>query len=221
MLRLILLFVAAVVLSGCDQTVSDEHPSLAKMSQRDEKLLAIAPYAKAPVPERFRPHIVTYHREERPGTILVDSDARYLYYVLPDGKALRYGVAVGEDGLDFSGVAQIGRKAEWPSWVPTADIKRRMPGTPNFVGPGPQNPLGARALYLYQNGEDTLYRIHGTNQPEYIGQAISSGCIRMTNEAVIDLYDRVKTGAVTVVLKSRREGQASDRVPVSAREAQS
>jgi lipoprotein-anchoring transpeptidase ErfK/SrfK len=98
-------------------------------------------------------------------------------------------------------VAKVGNKQEWPSWVPTEDIKKRIAGTPNYVGPGPHNPMGARALYLYQNGKDTLYRIHGTNQPEYIGQAISSGCIRMTNEDVIDLYNRVKPGAVVVVLE--------------------
>ena len=124
-----------------------------------------------------------------------------MYFVLPEGKALRYGVAVGEEALAFSGVAKVGHKQEWPSWVPTPSIKKRIPGTPDFVGPGPHNPLGARALYLYQNGRDTLYRIHGTNQPEYIGQAISSGCIRMTNEAVIDLYRRVKLGAAVVVLE--------------------
>jgi lipoprotein-anchoring transpeptidase ErfK/SrfK len=135
-----------------------------------------------------------------PGTIVVDSDARYLYYVLPGGKAIRYGVTVGEEALAWSGVAKVGRKTEWPSWTPTAEIKERLDGVPNYVGPGPQNPMGARALYLYENGKDTLYRIHGTNQPEYIGQAISSGCIRLTNEDIIDLYKRVKPGAVVVVL---------------------
>ena len=109
-------------------------------------------------------------------------------------------MTVGEQALAWSGVAKVGHKEEWPSWVPTEEIKERIDGTPNFVGPGPHNPMGARALYLYQNGKDTLYRIHGTNQPEYIGQAISSGCIRMTNEDVIDLYNRVKDGAVVVVL---------------------
>jgi lipoprotein-anchoring transpeptidase ErfK/SrfK len=119
--------------------------------------------------------------------------------VLPEGKAIRYGVTVGEEALAFSGVAKIGRRAEWPSWTPTDDIKKRM-DVPNYVAGGPANPMGARALYLYANGKDTLYRIHGTNQPEYIGQAISSGCIRLTNEDVIDLYNRVKEGTVVVVL---------------------
>ena len=128
-----------------------------------------------------------------PGTIVIDSDARYLYYVLPDHKAIRYGVTVGEEAMAWSGVAKVGRMTEWPSWTPTAEIKKRM-DVPNFVGPGPQNPMGARAMYLFEGNKDTLYRIHGTNQPEYIGQAISSGCIRMTNEDVIDLYKRVKDG---------------------------
>ena len=131
---------------------------------------------------------------------MVDPDARYLYYVLDNGKAIRYGVTVGEEALVFSGVAKVGRKEEWPSWTPTADIKKRLTGIPDFVGPGPHNPLGARGLYLYSGNKDTLYRIHGTNQPEYIGSAISSGCIRMTNEDVIDLYNRVKLGTPVVVL---------------------
>jgi lipoprotein-anchoring transpeptidase ErfK/SrfK len=135
--------------------------------------------------------------------MLVDSDARYLSYGLRGGKAFRYGVTVGEEALAFAGVAKVGRKTEWPSWTPTADIKRRM-DVPDYVGPGPQNPMGARALYLFEGNKDTLYRIHGTNQPEYIGQAISSGCIRMTNEDVIDLYNRVKPGAVVVVLAANQ-----------------
>ena len=134
---------------------------------------------------------------------MVDTDARYLYYVLRDGKAIRYGVTVGEEALAWSGVAKVGRMAEWPSWVPTPEIKQRM-HVPDYVSPGPQNPMGARALYLYEDNKDTLYRIHGTNQPEYIGQAISSGCIRMTNEDVIDLYNRVKIGTPVIVLAPGR-----------------
>ena len=141
-----------------------------------------------------------YHRREAPGTVVIDSDARYLYYVLADRKAIRYGVTVGEEALVWSGVAKVGRKEEWPTWTPTSDIKRRLGNVPDFVGPGPHNPMGARALYLYQGNKDTLYRIHGTNQPEYIGSAISSGCIRMTNEDVMDLYNRTKMGATVVVL---------------------
>jgi len=187
-----------LVLGGCMQSTV-EPASEANLTVRDKKLLAAAPYEKVNIPEPYKRHIVTYHRKEAPGTIVVDSDSRYLYYVLDGGKAIRYGVTVGEEALAWSGVAKVGRKAEWPTWTPTADIKKRM-DVPNFVSGGPQNPMGARALYLYAGNKDTLYRIHGTNQPEYIGQAISSGCIRMTNEDVIDLYNRTKEGSVVVVL---------------------
>ena len=152
----------------------------------------------------------SYHRKEAPGSIVIDTDARYLYYVLPEGKAIRYGVTVGEDALSFSGVARVGRKEEWPSWTPTDDIKKRLGDIPDYVEGGPQNPMGARGIYLFQGSKDTLFRIHGTNQPEYIGQAISSGCIRMTNEDVIDLYNRVKMGAIVVVLAP----QAGDSPPI-------
>ena len=188
-----------LLLGGC-MNATLEPASDANLKPRDKQLLARAPYAKVTIPTDYQRHIVDYQRKEAPGSVVVDTDARFLYYVLPKGKAIRYGVTVGEEALAFSGVAKVGHKEEWPSWVPTEDIKKRIPETPNFVGPGPHNPLGARALYLYQNGKDTLYRIHGTNQPEYIGQAISSGCIRMTNEDAIDLYNRVKNGAVVVVL---------------------
>ena len=172
----------------------------ASMTARDRQLLAHTPYAQASVPEQFLRHVVDYPRKEQPGTILVDTDAHYLYYVLPDGKAIRYGVAVGEEALAWSGVATVGRMAEWPDWIPTREIQARLGPYPSRVPGGPANPLGARALYLYQGNKDTLYRIHGTNQPEYIGRAISSGCIRMTNPDVIDLFNRVHQGATVVVL---------------------
>jgi lipoprotein-anchoring transpeptidase ErfK/SrfK len=191
-----------VLVSGCMQSTI-EPASEANFTPRDKKLLAAAPYERAAIPEPYKRHIVDYHRMEADGTILIDTDARYLYYVLPDRKAIRYGVTVGEEALAFSGVANIGRMTEWPSWTPTPEIKQRM-HVPNFVGPGPQNPMGARALYLYEGNKDTIYRIHGTNQPEYIGAAISSGCIRMTNEDVIDLYNRVKIGTPVIVLAPRR-----------------
>ena len=188
-----------ILLSGCmQQTI--EPASDANFSARDRKLLAHVPYAKATIPEPYLRAIVDYHRKEAPGTVVIDTDARYLYYVLPDNKAIRYGVTVGEEALVWSGIAKIGHKEEWPTWTPTADIKKRLGSIPDFVGPGPHNPMGARALYLYQGNKDTLYRIHGTNQPEYIGSAISSGCIRLTNEDIIDLYNRAKMGSPVVVL---------------------
>jgi lipoprotein-anchoring transpeptidase ErfK/SrfK len=187
-------------LGGCMQETF-EPASEKNFSARDRKLLEHVPYAKAEIPEPYKRAIVDYHRKEAAGTILIDTDARYLYYVLPDKKAIRYGVTVGDEALVWSGVAKVGRKEEWPTWTPTADIKRRLgAGVPSFVGPGPHNPMGARGLYLYNGNKDTLYRIHGTNQPEYIGSAISSGCIRMTNEDVIDLYNRAKIGTTVVVL---------------------
>ena len=188
-----------VLLGSCGQSTL-ELASDRNFTPRDKLLLAHAPYASARIPESYRRHIVDYHRPEPPGTILVDTDARYLYYVLPQGKAIRYGVTVGEEALAWSGVAKIGRMEEWPSWTPTSEIKHRLANIPDFVAPGPHNPMGARALYLFEGSRDTLYRIHGTNQPEYIGHAISSGCIRMTNEDVIDLFNRVKIGAPVVVL---------------------
>jgi lipoprotein-anchoring transpeptidase ErfK/SrfK len=195
---LVVLCGLGLVLGGCMQSTLDPS-SVANFTARDKKLLAAAPYAQAAIPEPYQRHIVSWHRKEVPGTIVIDSDARYLYYVLPGGKAIRYGVAVGEEAMAWSGVAKVGAMTEWPSWTPTAGERARL-DVPAYVGPGPQNPMGARALYLYEGNKDTLYRIHGTNQPEYIGQAISSGCIRMTNEDVIDLYKRVKPGTIVVVL---------------------
>jgi lipoprotein-anchoring transpeptidase ErfK/SrfK len=194
-----------LVLGGCMQSTLSPS-SEASFTQRDRQLLAQAPYAQANVSEQYRRHIVDYPYKERSGTILVDTDARYLYYVLPGGKAIRYGVAVGEEAMAWSGVATVGRMAEWPDWIPTPEIQARLGPYPERVPGGPANPLGARALYLYEGKKDTLYRIHGTNQPEYIGQAISSGCIRMTNEDVIDLFDRVKQGATVVVLAPGQSG---------------
>jgi lipoprotein-anchoring transpeptidase ErfK/SrfK len=194
---------AGLLLAGCNQSTL-QVASDANLTPRDRTLLAHAPYAAATIPEPFRRHIVDFTRGERPGTILVDTDARLLYFVLPNQKAIRYGVTVGEEALAWSGIAQVGRMAEWPDWIPTPDIQARLGPYPARVAGGPANPLGARGIYLYQGGKDTLYRIHGTNQPEYIGQAISSGCIRMTNEDVIDLYRRVNTGTAVVVLPPGR-----------------
>jgi lipoprotein-anchoring transpeptidase ErfK/SrfK len=172
----------------------------ANFTARDRQELANPPYRQAWIPPAYRRQVVRYHRKEAPGTILVDTDARYLYYVLPEGKAIRYGAIVGEDAQAWSGVATVGRKAEWPGWTPTEGEKRRLGPLPNYVEGGASNPMGARALYLYAGDQDTLFRIHGTNQPGWIGHAISSGCIRLTNEDVIDLYSRVTMGAIVVVL---------------------
>ena len=190
-----------LTLGGCMQATI-EPASEASFTPRDKKLLANVPYERVAIPMAYQRAIVDYHRKELAGTIVVDTDNRYLYYVLPEGKAIRYGVTVGEDAQSWAGVAKIGNMTEWPSWTPTEGEKQRLGPLPSYVEGGPANPMGARAMYLFQGSKDTLVRIHGTNQPEYIGEAISSGCIRMTNEDVIDLYRRVKVGTPVVVLNS-------------------
>jgi lipoprotein-anchoring transpeptidase ErfK/SrfK len=197
------LLLIGLMLGGCMQATIDP-ASDANLTARDRKLLANAPYARVQPPPQYQRSIVEYHRKEAPGSIVIDTDARYLYYVLADNKAIRYGVTVGEEALSWYGIAKVGRKEEWPTWTPTADIKRRLGNIPDHMEGGPHNPMGARGIYLYQGAKDTLFRIHGTNQPELIGQAISSGCIRMTNEDVIDLYNRVKTGSIVVVLAPKQ-----------------
>jgi lipoprotein-anchoring transpeptidase ErfK/SrfK len=141
---------------------------------------------------------------EAPGTVIVDTKEHHLYLVLPNKRALRYGVATGAEAYGWSGTATVGRKAEWPSWMPPADMLARWPhlrptAAAGGLPGGPDNPLGARALYLYDHGKDTLYRIHGTNEPEEIGRDVSSGCIRMRNIDAIDLYNRVPVGAKVIV----------------------
>ncbi len=156
----------------------------------------IAPQETAQVPGRLRRQIVTFVTAEQPGTIIVDTPNTFLYYVLGGGKAIRYGIGVGRDGFTWSGVQTVARKAEWPDWTPPAEMLARQPYLPRFMAGGPGNPLGARAMYL----GGTVYRIHGTNQPSTIGGHVSSGCIRLVNEDVIDLYGRVDVGTKVVVL---------------------
>ena len=148
----------------------------------------------------FLPAQVDYPTAESPGTVVIDTRRRYLYLVLDGGKAQRYGVGVGREGFGWSGTAKVGRKAEWPRWTPPAEMRIRQPYLPVSMEGGPDNPLGARAMYLHQGGRDTLYRIHGSNEPWTIGQAVSSGCFRMRNEDVIELYARVPVGARVVVI---------------------
>ena len=138
--------------------------------------------------------------EEKPGTITVDTKNRWLYLSMENGQAMRYDIGVGRDGFAWSGRAHIGRRAEWPTWTPPAEMIKRRPDIPHFMKGGIDNPLGARAMYLYNAKGDTMFRIHGTNEPDTIGQAVSSGCIRLLNADVIDLYGRVKVGANVVVL---------------------
>ncbi len=158
----------------------------------------------AQLPARLKKQIVNYASPEAPGTIVVDTPHTYLYYVLGHGKALRYGIGVGREGFTWSGVNAVARKAEWPDWHPPAAMLKRQPYLPRVTAGGPGNPLGARAMYI----GDTEYRIHGTNDPTTIGKNVSSGCIRLTNEDVIDLYSRVKVGAKVIVLPQTREARA-------------
>ena len=148
------------------------------------------------LPPQFRRTLVDYYSKEPAGTVIVDTPNTYLYLVLGQGKALRYGIGVGREGFTWSGAEKVSRKAEWPDWNPPEQMIERQPYLPRFMAGGDGNPLGARALYL----GDTIYRIHGTNQPSTIGTFVSSGCIRLTNEDVMDLYTRVKVGTRVVVL---------------------
>ncbi len=183
---------AALALAGCQfKGVAD--PSLTK---RDVEWMALMP--QADIDPIFARYEVNDSTGEKPGTIVVETKERQLYYVLPNKRAIRYGVAVGDEAFGWTGTATVQRKAEWPDWNPPADMKKRWPHVHPVSG-GPNNPLGARALYLFEGNRDTLYRIHGTNEPEKIGQAASSGCIRMRNIDVVELYNRVQPGTKVIV----------------------
>jgi len=147
------------------------------------------------LPLQFRRQVVLYRSTEPPGTIVVQTAERFLYVVQPGGRAIRYGIGVGREGFQWQGLQHITRKQEWPDWTPPAEMIARQPYLPRFMAGGPGNPMGARALYL---GE-TVYRIHGTNQPRTIGTAVSSGCFRLVNGDVIDLYDRIPVGTKVII----------------------
>jgi lipoprotein-anchoring transpeptidase ErfK/SrfK len=153
---------------------------------------------------RLRRQIVHYVTAEAPGTIVIDTPNTYLYFVLGGGKAIRFGIGVGREGFTWSGVKTIERKSEWPDWTPPTEMLRRQPYLPRFMAGGAGNPLGARAMYL----SGTVYRIHGTNAPDTIGKRVSSGCIRMLNDDVIDLYGRTQVGTKVVVLPAERRNFA-------------
>lgn len=147
------------------------------------------------LPAEFRPQPVYFRSNEPPGTIIIHTEERFLYVVQENGQAIRYGVGVGREGFEWQGLLKISRKTEWPDWRPPPEMIERQPYLPRFMAGGPGNPLGARALYL----GDTVYRIHGTNQPQTIGYAVSSGCFRLVNRDVIDLYDRISVGTKVIV----------------------
>lgn len=194
---------ASLLLAGC---TTDRATQQAMYGDRPDEPF---PLKKVPL-DKIKPELrrteVAYETTHPAGTIVVDTPARRLYYVLGGGRAIRYGVGVGRNGYALAGTAVVGRKAEWPSWTPSPNMLRRDPeknmkyagGVPGGLG----NPLGARAIYLYRGGADTMFRIHGTNQPQSIGLAMSSGCVRMMNHDVIDLYSRVSVGDRVVVLQA-------------------
>jgi lipoprotein-anchoring transpeptidase ErfK/SrfK len=187
-----LLIVAVTALAGCSyKGVPDP-----QLSARDAEWMAQVPKAQEDM--RNARYLTDDPTGEAPGTIVVDTKERLLYYVLPDKKAIRYGVAVGDEAYGWTGTARVARKAEWPDWHPPAEMIARWPHV-RYTKGGPENPLGARALYLFDGNRDTLYRIHGTNEPEKIGLAVSSGCIRMRNIDVVDLYNRVDVNAKVIV----------------------
>ncbi|WEX75828.1 L,D-transpeptidase [Sinorhizobium numidicum] len=186
--RVLLLGSLALLGSGCSSTWG---PTISPIA------------AKPRVDPRYRRREVPYNGSEPPGTIVVDTVERYLYYVEGGGSAIRYGIGVGEEGRTLKGRVRVGRKAEWPSWTPTENMMRRKPHLRQYAGGvsgGLHNPLGASALYLYRGAEDTMFRLHGTNEPWTIGQAVSSGCIRLTNEDIVDLYDRAPVGTTVLIV---------------------
>ncbi len=166
---------------------ASEPPFVAAPQERDE---SVEPSS------RFKRQIVEYRTGEPAGTVIIDTPHTYLYFVLGNGRAVRYGIGVGREGFAWSGTQTVTRKAEWPDWTPPPEMVQRQPYLPRFMAGGPENPLGARAMYL----GDTVYRIHGTNAPTTIGSRVSSGCIRLTNDDVTDLYSRVNVGTKVIVL---------------------
>ena len=179
-------------LGGC-MYASTPDPQL---SQRDAEFMALIP--NADTDKMFARYMVDNTTGEPAGVVVVETHQHLLYYTMPDNKAMRYGVALGNESFGWTGEAVVDHKAEWPAWNPPAEMIARWPQVHQTPG-GWTNPLGARALYLFQNGKDTLYRIHGTNEPEKIGRSVSSGCIRMRNIDVIDLYNRVPAGTKVIV----------------------
>lgn len=169
----------------------------------------VEPPKAADGPGAFVRQMVDYASHQTPGTVIIDTRNTFLYFVLNDTQAMRYGIGVGREGFLWSGEQTVARKTEWPDWRPPADMLVRQPYLPRFMAGGPGNPLGARAMYL---GE-TEFRIHGTNKPDTIGKRVSSGCIRLTNEDVVDLYERVKVGAKVIVLPATAARRPSQGVP--------
>jgi len=196
-----IIMLVALSLGGCASNSAPEaaQASVPAKSTKNREARASEPWSlRTPfgiIYNQIPNQVVDYPSKYAPGTIVVNTSERRLYYVLDHGKAIRYGIAVGMEGYNWSGVSTVAAKREWPDWTPTPDILRRHPELPRHMEGGPDNPLGARALYLGAS----LYRIHGTNEPWKLGGGVSSGCIRMSNDDVIDLYNRAKIGATVIV----------------------
>lgn len=193
----------AVIIGAAAGLLAAPLSNAAFAQSSDDDPYPLPPFDYMKLPEAFRPTVVNYNGRQWPGTIIVDTQARQLYLVLQGGKAMRWGCAVGRDGFRWAGLADVSRKVMWPKWTPPKDMIARSPEKAkwaNGMPGGPDNPLGARALYLFQNGNDTLYRIHGTTEPLSIGKNASSGCIRMVNQDAVELYRRVPIGSRVVVL---------------------
>ena len=197
-----LVLALAGLASGCTPIIQSGLPD-PQLTARDKQMMALAEPDEWRIPT-YR-SIVGYQTAEKPGTIIVDTGQNYLYYVLPHGRAVKYRIASGAEYMGWTGRAEVGAMKEWPTWMPTASIMERWPQFQVYKQHGPlegrwDNPLGARALYLFVNNKDTLIRIHGTNEPSEIGGHVSSGCIRMRDMDAIDLYNRVHVGTPVVVI---------------------
>ncbi|WP_411907091.1 L,D-transpeptidase [Rhizobium mayense] len=188
-----------LAVQGCS-TVSGPVSPLPAEGPYASELFPVRPVNRSKFAKDLQPVTVAKRMDATPGSIIVDPHNKHLYFVESQGTVRRYGIAVGKSGYSWRGTATIERKAKWPAWHPTDDMHAETPGLPKRIEPGSANPLGARALYLFVNGRDTLYRIHGTNEPWTIGTEASSGCIRMLNEDIIELYEKVQVGATVQVL---------------------
>ena len=210
---------SALLLAGCSTSIGSRRIDLpdfgdpfsgSRFGPEVAQMYAAMPSERFPIPavpqSQLKPDYIRTEvvdpTGERPGTIVVETSRRYLYLVREGGRAIRYGIGVGRDGFRWSGRAVVGRKAEWPTWTPTPQMMERDPENRQWAGgmpPGLMNPLGSRALYIFQDGRDTLYRLHGTPEVWSIGEAVSSGCVRLINQDIIDLYQRVPVGTPIVV----------------------
>ncbi|MBX8824378.1 L,D-transpeptidase [Ochrobactrum sp. SFR4] len=195
-------FVLTMALAGCS-TTSPFQTSTASYSSVADAAYVLPTVPVQKIAPEYRRQQVKYETTEAPGTIVVDTQNKFLYHVEPDGKAMRYGIGVGREGFQWKGNAKVAMKREWPTWTPPAPMIKRQPELAKYAGgmqPGLNNPLGARALYLYKGGRDSGYRLHGTPEWWSIGKNVSSGCIRLINQDIMDLYDRAGVGAKVVVL---------------------